>query len=124
MLTESQRRRLAEFEGRCWHFVEGPFRDTDAYDRSVGCYYKCSKCGAIDPDLITYTDFNSVCPLLAKIVERGEWGSFRLWVKYEYDKVNWHGGVADCEAWMFANFTDPSHTAGLIAEWLERKEGA
>jgi hypothetical protein len=111
MLTEAQRRRLAEFEGRKWlsRFEED----------------ECEVCGSpynVNPN---YSDWNTVMPLLAKIVERGkyEWVAFENFIHNRYVNSDEEWSPACLIPWYFANYTDPEHTAGLVAEWLERKEG-
>ena len=106
MLTEATRRRLAEFEGRKWlsRFEED----------------ECEVCGSpynVNPN---YSDWNSVCPLLAKIHRDGNGDEFHSFAFDRCFNSDAPDG-ADVEAWIMGNFADPSHTAGLIAEWLERR---
>jgi len=108
MLTEAQRRRLCKFEGRKWlsRFEED----------------ECEVCGSpynVNPN---YSDWNSVCPLLAKIHRDGNGDEFHSFAFDRCFNSDAPDG-ADVEAWIMGNYTDPSHTAGLVAEWLERKEG-
>jgi hypothetical protein len=67
-----------------------------------------------------YTDWNSVCPLLAKIHRDGNGDEFHSFAFDRCFNSDAPDG-ADVEAWIMGNYTDPSHTAGLIAEWLERR---
>ena len=95
MLTGKERRRLCEWRSQY----------TDPEQSAV--YGECASCDM-------YTNWDSVMPLLAEIVERRQWLSFTESCRKQV------GGDRTEE--LFANFTDPSHTAGLVAEWLERKE--
>jgi len=121
MLTEATRRRLAEFEGKCWH------EDMSEYGKPSGAQL-CRWCGAMfTGDHVrnpTYTTWNEACPLLAKIVERGDLSEFlsytwNVFLKSDeckkYEQLE--GYIPDNDEWIqwtHGNYTDPSHTAGLV----------
>jgi hypothetical protein len=112
MLTEETRRRLCEWSGirLCAddsRFIVPCVTEDCLHIESGGTYDDCER--KYTPD---YSTWNEVMTLLAKIAERGEWEAFYQWL---YDE-KWTAGHFDL--YLFANFADPSHTAGLVAEWL------
>lgn len=116
-MTESQRRRLTEFLGKCWHnFIKRPDRDT-YYCSNKGCWIK----GNVEPrdrdkHFFTFTTWNETMPLLARVEEIGEWEKF---MEYAKDVFVGTGLQKRFSLWIFANFTNPEHTAALVADYLE-----
>ena len=114
MLTEETRRRLCEWSGirLCAddsRFIVPCVTEDCLHIESGGTYDDCER--KYTPD---YSTWNEVMTLLAKIAEQGEWEAFIAFIWNKCDSTR-------PILWMHGNYTDPSHTAGLIAEWLESK---
>ncbi len=145
MLTDESRRRLCEWEGKCWHEPDSPYavgvwrRMEYPFDHGM-VFQKCTKCGrllstseqeyASNP---TYSDWNSVIPLLKRIANGidGEWWKhFRAWVSDKWFDSGVPGAHTDYawdnfydELWMFSKFESPESVANLVSEYIKERDG-
>ena len=122
-LTDDHRKRLTLYLGECWHKTKEVWEDD---------HYDCAKCGgSIDFDERThkivqrkFSTIQDFYDLKVKLVENGEWNQFSqfardrmpiLLVAYDYQAENLSYESA---AWLFR-----PESCGLVAEYLEQKEG-
>ena len=113
-LTDDQRKRLTLYLGECAHEVANPVLSSPQ---------PCIKCGVIPYKDGVYTGrkfttYEDLGKLKDKLVENGEWIEF-----YNTEFWRW---VLKTESHSNAKFTEwlfRRESCGLVAEYLEHKEG-
>jgi hypothetical protein len=106
-LTDEQRKRLALYLGeKCGH------EERSWYS------FPCPKC-----DTRSFTTYEDLGKLKDKLVENGEWVPFEEWAENiyfcnRYDSEEFCMMYKSFVEWLFRH-----ESCGLVAEWLEQKEG-
>jgi len=127
-LTDEDRKRLTLYLGECWHEVVWG-KIIPWHDCQKKTLLTCS-CGNEWCNLAhfeqnrTFATYEDLGKLKDKLVENGEWVHFR-----NYAHVIWKGDDAlecpdnaDADSWFTAWLFRPE-SCGLVAEYLEQKEG-
>ena len=112
-MTDADRKTLTEYLGECWHEID-----------ETGNVYFCKHCRQTRVGILigsgrctdnrSFTTPADIYAVYSKMVERGEWDSFRLRAIFVYD------GESSFEAWLFclaAPDQIPERMA-MAAEWV------
>jgi hypothetical protein len=112
-MNESDKKRLTEWLGECWH---------DSWSQ-------CTKC---ERYYVKQRDFTSPADFFAcynRLVELGEWEDFSMYASKKWVKRHWANPDIRAVTARFTEWLNSRTESGLyrlcvlVAEWLAQKEG-
>jgi hypothetical protein len=121
-LTDEQRKRLTLYLGECWHeddsSIYHPNRCTCGYEVGWRDDFELH----ISVPSRTFATYEDLGKLKDRLVENGEWDSFSFYAFDVWFDKGTHQYDKDIRKELFPWLFRPE-SCGLVAEYLEQKEG-